>query len=322
MKFKTFAMAALLGIAAFVQQPLAARAQDDVWRCGNDLQWWWKIHGPRSVENILTIDRTIIQDRGQVPGSNLEGFKVAFYVRNIGNRALPARTAFSLSHSIANTDGGYWDPDNPFDPNNPGNPYANQYFEVASKGYLGALKPGKTMKIVGTLYAPLDAVKNGGVHEMSLNVGWDDDGICPPWPWHWPIPGPWWLDLSGQDASLSGLAFKISSVSDPEPSPWKGYDSYRVILVIKNNSRRNIPAGTPIAMSHVVGGNGDNPNPDDPFDPNNPGNPYAEWFREALLGDGSVLPAVQRGATVKITLKVNVPSAKGFGNILAVHVGK
>jgi hypothetical protein len=139
MRVRTVCFSLLLMLLALF--PLAARvsAQDDQFqRCGTRYPGWWKhIIDPRGILTI-SVENIVLTSVDKAGG--LVTYKVTFALSNRSRANSPAArldvTHEALATKGGKSDGGYWNPDDTFNPNNPGNPYA-----VVGKGAQVVLLP-------------------------------------------------------------------------------------------------------------------------------------------------------------------------------------
>ena len=128
MKIRTVCFALLLMLLALF--PLAARvsAQDDdgYVRCGTRYPGWWRhILDPRKM---LTVTVQSITLTGVDKAAGVVTYKVTYALENRSQMNSPAARLDMIHEALktknGKSDGGYWNPDDTFNPHNPGNPYA------------------------------------------------------------------------------------------------------------------------------------------------------------------------------------------------------
>lgn len=321
MKLRTMLLAAMLGCTMIASQLSAVRAEEEPW-CGTTYPgWWWKVHGPRHLTDMLDIERFAVGAPVATPDGSAMIYPFAVVVHNHGRAATPANSPYSVTTELAG--GASVAAGQGFDPNYPASPYSCLKFAMVNKGLLPAVQAGQHLTLHGKVTLPKTLGQSTQGILIGMNFGYDDDdGICPPWPypWPWPWPWPWWLNVDGDPGIIRYVGIQMVDFSGPYSVQWRGYGGYLAVFEITNKSDFTLPGGAPIAMGHMVSNKF--PNPDDPFDPRNPGNPHAEIFREQVASAGLVMPALQPGQSFKFQVRVIAPRTTGYGNLFSLQIGK
>src|SRR5690348_296972 len=162
----------MLGCAAVISAPTTARAQDDYVYCGTKWPgWWWQVRGPHSLIDNLKVVQTIIGSPYIPAGATYTVYPVRFILHNYGKTATPAQTPYSVEQNMVGS-AGYWSPDQPFDPNNPINPYARLFFYVSTRAYLPAVQAGAEIGISGNVAIPASLAKTAAAQLLSVSLGY------------------------------------------------------------------------------------------------------------------------------------------------------
>ena len=169
MRIRTVCFTLLLLMVAMFQVAARVAAQDDdgYVRCGTRYPGWWRhIVDPRAMLTISVQSITL----AEVDKANrLVTYKVTYALENRSQTNSPVARLNMLHYALATkngkSDGGYWNPDDTFNPHNPGNPYAIVGRD-AQMLQLPAVQRGKVAFCDGSVRVPF----NSNVQLLSGNV--------------------------------------------------------------------------------------------------------------------------------------------------------
>jgi hypothetical protein len=117
--------------------------------------WYWlRVYGPSNLEGRLRFSAGAVTPVGtSLPGYRASRIQVI--LRNESRDVLRAGVPILMTHSNAASAGGNYSPDQPVDPNDPGNPYAIYFRETLYEGQLVRdLAPGEFLMVEGTALNP------------------------------------------------------------------------------------------------------------------------------------------------------------------------
>ena len=117
--------------------------------------WYWlRVYSPSNLEGELRFSAGAVTPVGTTqPGYRASRIQVI--LRNESRNVLRAGLPILMTHSNAASAGGNYSPDQPVDPNDPGNPYAIYFREVLFEGQLVRdVSPGEFILVEGTAQIP------------------------------------------------------------------------------------------------------------------------------------------------------------------------
>lgn len=134
-----------------------------------DAPWYWvRVHSPSLAPESLRLARAAVNPE-PTPWVGYKASRVELLVQNTGRAPLEAGTPIAVGHSNGASAVGYWDPENPWGPNHPGNPVATVFRELLYQGRLDReLAPGEYLHLEVVLLAPegIDSIK-----QVTVSVG-------------------------------------------------------------------------------------------------------------------------------------------------------
>jgi hypothetical protein len=131
--------------------------------------WYWlRVQGPSGLEGKLRFTAGAVTPVGTtLPGYRASRIQVI--LRNESRDVLRAGLPILVTHSNAASAGGNYSPDQPVDPNDPGNPYAIYFRETLFDGRLSRdLSPGEFLMVEGTALIP---DFNATIEQVAVKVG-------------------------------------------------------------------------------------------------------------------------------------------------------
>jgi len=131
--------------------------------------WFWlRLLSPRDNPGALALAKATVEKAE----SDLRGYdasKVSISIQNVSRTVLEAGTVISVIHHNDGSAGGYWNPEDDINPNNPGNPYASVFQEVLAQLRLDQpLYPGQVVEVGGLMHVPTDSVT---IQQVTVAVG-------------------------------------------------------------------------------------------------------------------------------------------------------
>jgi hypothetical protein len=130
--------------------------------------WWLRVLGPSSAPSSLRlVENALTEVSSTRPG--YRAYRVRVVLQNTGRSIIGAGLPLLMVHGSGGGAGGNYGPDQDFDPNNPGNPFAIYFREALFQGQLEqAMYPGATLQLEGTAFVP----EQGTVlQQVSVEVG-------------------------------------------------------------------------------------------------------------------------------------------------------
>jgi hypothetical protein len=118
--------------------------------------WYWlRVLGPSSAPSSLrVVESSATEVSSTRPGYRASRIRVV--LQNAGRSIIEAGIPVLMVHGSSPSAGGNYSPDQPFDPNDPGNPFAIYFREALHSGQLEqALYPGQNLVLEGTAFIPV-----------------------------------------------------------------------------------------------------------------------------------------------------------------------
>jgi len=131
--------------------------------------WYWlRVHGPSNLEGELRFSAGAVTPVGTTqPGYRASRIQVI--LRNESRNVLRAGLPILMAHSNGASAGGNYSPDQPVDPNDPGNPFAIYFREVLFEGQLSRdVSPGEFILVEGTAQIPEHVTT---LEQVTVKVG-------------------------------------------------------------------------------------------------------------------------------------------------------
>lgn len=129
---------------------------------------WLRVYSPSNLEGALRFSAGAVTPVStSLPGYRASRIQVI--LRNESRNVLRAGLPLLMTHSNAASAGGNYSPDQPVDPNDPGNPYAIYFRETLFDGRLTRdLAPGEFLLVEGTALNPEHIT---AIEQVTVKVG-------------------------------------------------------------------------------------------------------------------------------------------------------